>query len=680
MHQALESSRPLLAQAGSQLGEWEKGLAGLDERLGRLRQGIDSLAVTLDSLPAAVDGAPLQARFAGMQAELGRLQVQAARPELEKLPALDSAIDQQILLVQELDSVARQARQGQAALEHVLAELAQAQQQLTDQYTALGTAKSYRVIWSRASSTLASLSQQLGELGTAQRKRTAEKLEQDLEAANQLSLAQKEFTVYLGGISTQHAELVALLEGSELSQALLWVQNSDKLLGQIRGFHGDNWPRADGINTLAEDLRGLAEGLQRLGASRPTEGIAEGQLAQRLEEAHRLGGLYQALRVRANAAEARLAELLQGETQTRDTLEGTHKNLVQIGYIVSSNPFLGKIAGQEIGRFQKQIEKQLGELDQRQQGTVDSKMRQAQGLAVRVETAANQWLEQLNQDTQLKIKALTAALTRLDSIAPLEDPPVAEARRLLGSGYPYGSSAYGQKPQFPLESLVLELKKRSEYAQNCAAAQAALQDLEKPVVDLFTTASQGRQRVQDQFNTANQWARQARAWPPVAVDVDPEYQALGRLEAEWAALRQKPVKAIDLVKRLGDLAREYQGLAASLASLIERGNREQKDIARLESELDENLSRWEKLLAVHQDSVEAGEDIRGLLNEADQEMYRVKTQYRDGSLNYAAALQAIQALHRKVRLFQAVLDEAHVVDVNGKVIASKDSQRAPGEW
>ena len=78
--------------------------------------------------------------------------------------------------------------------------------------------------------------------------------------------------------------------------------------------------------------------------------------------------------------------------------------------------------------------------------------------------------------------------------------------------------------------------------------------------------------------------------------------------------------------------------------------------------------------------MEAGEDIRGLLNEADQEMYRVKTQYRDGSLNYAAALQAIQALHRKVRLFQAVLDEAHVVDVNGKVIASKDLQRAPGEW
>ena len=78
--------------------------------------------------------------------------------------------------------------------------------------------------------------------------------------------------------------------------------------------------------------------------------------------------------------------------------------------------------------------------------------------------------------------------------------------------------------------------------------------------------------------------------------------------------------------------------------------------------------------------MEASEDIHKLLNDADQEMYRIKTQYREGALTYDQVLQAIQALHRKVRLYQAVLDDAHVVDVNGRVITSRESKRAPGEW
>jgi hypothetical protein len=377
--------------------------------------------------------------------------------------------------------------------------------------------------------------------------------------------------------------------------------------------------------------------------------------------------------------EARLAELQQSETQARDILEGTRKDLVQLAFIVNSNPTLTKMAGQEIGRFQAQIDKQSADLDQRQQGTVDSKARQASGLAVRINQGLNGWLDQLGQDTQAKVKGLTASLTRLDSIAPLEDAPVAEARRLLASGPTYGS-AYGQKSQFPMEALVLEYKRRSECAQACSAAQQALQDLENPVVESYNTASESRQKVQDQFSAANNWLRQARSWPPVAVDGEAEYQALGRLEADWADVKTKPVKAIDLVKRLGDLAREYQGLAEKTRQLIERGNRDQKEVQKFETELDGFLSLWEKLQLSYQDNIEASEDIHKLLNEADQEMYRIKIQSREGVLTYDQVLQAIQTLHRKVRLYQAVLDDAHVVDVNGRVITSREAKRAPGEW
>ncbi len=680
VHQSLEAARPLHDQIAQQLEEWEKRLSRLDEKLSRQRQNLGNLEQSLATLPTALDSSAFQRQFVELQTEAQKLQIQSSRPELEKAPGIEASVDRQLTAFQELDAQVRTARQGQATLEHLLLELGQDLKEISSRYATLGAAKSFRVLWSQTSNSLANLSQQVNELGPVDRKRTPEKLEQDLATANQLALKQRELAVYVQQIENQQGELAALLEGPELSQAVLWAQSTGKLLQQVREYHPENWPRADGVNSLPDDLRSLTDSLQRLGAGRPGEGIAETQFAPRLAEAQRVGQQYQSLRARVSMVEARLVELQQNETQARDTLEDTRKNLAQVAFIINSNPTLTKIAGGEVGRFQAQLDKQYQELDQRQQGAVDSKARQAAGISARIEQGLNEWLDQLNLDIQARVKSLTVSLTRLDSIAPLEDAPVAEARRLLSGGQIYGSSAHGQKTHLPLEALVLEYKRRSEFAQTCSAVQMALQDIEKPVVDTYATANQGRQQVQDQFNAANNWLRQTRAWPPVAVDVDAEYKALGKVEADWAGIREQPVKAIDLVQRLGELARAYQSLADRMRQLIERGNREQNEVQTLEAELDENLHLWEKLQKSYQDNPEASEDIQGLLNEADQEMYRVKMQYKEGTLTYAQALQAIQTMHRKVRLYQAALDETHVVDVNGRVIASRESKRAPGEW
>ncbi|MCU0488564.1 MAG: hypothetical protein MUE67_06405, partial [Anaerolineales bacterium] len=594
VHQWVGDAQPVQAQLEQGLQEWEARLTSLDGKLSRLLQGSDQVQQALDLLPAPVDTSEVRSQLSRIQADLQRLQVLASRPELDKLVSAEPVADQQIQAGQELLSTLRQASQGQAALEYSLANLAAGTKLVSEQYSDLGSARNYRILWSRTSNALADLSRHSGELGGAERKRTPGQLENDLEEANLLLVQQKELAIYFEQVSDQRAQLVSLLEGPELSQALLWAQNAPKVFQQIREYHPDNWPRADAVQLLQEDLRAVSDGLQRLGMGRPGDGIAETQLAQRLQEAIQIGQLYQELRVRVNAIEARLAALKTAEIQAREMLEIAQKNLAQVGFIINSNPVLVKLAGQEIERFQKQIEKQLGELGQRQQGTVDSKARQSQGLATRIEQGLNGWLDQLSLDNQAKANQLTATLTRLDSIAPLDDGQVAEARRLLSAGQPYGS-AYGNKASYPLEALVLEYKRRSEYSQACAAASQALKDLEKPVVDSYTTASQARQQVQDQVNTANNWLRQANAWPPVAVNPETEFRALGKLEASWSALREKPIKAIELVKRLGDLAREYQSLAASLKQLIEQGNRDQAEILQMERELDGFLSGWEKL-------------------------------------------------------------------------------------
>ncbi len=180
-HQSVDEARTLQEQLDHSLKDWEEVLANLDDQLARLRQGISSLDQSLSVLPAAVDSSALQSQFERLQTEVQRLQVQASRPELEKLEAIEVSADRLIQAAQELENAVRQARQNQSALALVFEDLSNAQRQASDQYSALGTAKSYRVLWSGASNTLASLSQRVGDLGPAERKRTPEKLEKDLE-------------------------------------------------------------------------------------------------------------------------------------------------------------------------------------------------------------------------------------------------------------------------------------------------------------------------------------------------------------------------------------------------------------------------------------------------------------------------------------------------------------------
>lgn len=679
VYQSLARLRPAWAQCDEQLRTWEAQLVRLNERVSSLMRSLAGVEQTLDSSPASLLRSELDVEFEHLTARQQQLQMQVSRPELEKLADLHSQADQLIQALQAFESDLRATRQSLEALQQILVQAAAEQKKLSDRYAALGTDRKHRVIWSRSSAILASLSQQLGKLGPAELARSPAQIEQDLENANQLALRQVELETTLQQVAAQQDELAALLDGPELGQALLWAQNTQKTLQQTRLFHADNWPRADGVSALPGELDELLGLLKVFAAGWPPEGIAEEQLGTRLENGQRLMASYQALRARVAIVETRLIELQHTENQARETLEDTRKVLTQAGLLASSNPFLSGIAAREIERLVAQVDKQLAELDQRQQGVLESKARQASGLSLRLEQGLNGWLERLNQDIQEKVKSLTASLTRLDSIAPLDEAQVAAARRLLASGENL-LPAPGEKPRFTLEKAVLELKRRSEMQQSCTAATQALADLEKPVVESYQAASQIRQQVLTQFDEINTWLKQTRAWPPVAVDVEPEYKVLGSLESSWKALKSQPAKAIDLVKQLGDFGREYQALGGKVQQLTERGSREQKEIQKLENELDEYLSKWERLLEKYPDQAVVVEEIRSLLDDSDQELFQIKQSYREGALNYDEVYQKAQNLHRKVRLFQVALDETHTLDVSGKIITSRESRRTTGEW
>ncbi len=669
-----------------QLGSWQKQYESAQDKVHQMQQRLINLEGALEAAPTGLDLVQIRQRFEGMRMIGQNLQPGLGRAEIESLPAIAEEGDRVYQAAQELDEELREIRSKAGALEGVLVELAFGLKRLSEQVTILGTSKVHPVAWKQSSNTLSRLSQGVRTLGAIEKQRTPGDLDHDMAEATRLNGEVLVLRSYCEQIAGQHAELLSLLNGAELNQAGLWLQNALNQVKRVGEYDPENWPRADGVPALPMELQSFGDGLQRLVAGNPSQPIGENQVGQRLEETRRLEQDSQALRGRMNLVEGWLAALQASENQAREQLEEARKNLAQTIYLARSNPLLSG-AVQDIDRMQRQLDGLGSELDQRQHGTVDNKVRRINGLAARIEQSLNNWLEQLDQDAQASVKALTASLTRLDSIALLEDAAVSNARRLLASK-PLTIGALAIRPGFKgsheismkMDERVIELKRRSEYGQACAAGLRALEELEKPVVESYNFASQHRQQLQGQYSEISAWLRQTRSWPPSSVKIDSEEKDLARLETEWGAVKGKPERGIELVKRLGELSNAFQRLAERIRRLAEQAGTEQDQAEALVGEIDQYIQLWEKQFHSQGNNPLAKEEIRELLNHIQYEVYRIKLQYRERSFDYSQVMQGLQALHRKARLYQVALDETHVIDMNGRVIASRESTRTTEEW
>ena len=161
--------------------------------------------------------------------------------------------------------------------------------------------------------------------------RSLEQLDKDLEAANQLSLKQQDLARYCQQVAGQHAELLALLYGPELSQGKEWFQNAKILAGQVALYDPENWPRIDAVKNLPGELQALADGIELLvsgesqedspGANvRANEPIHEADLAERLENTRELAQFAQRLQLRQEHIQARLEFIQETEKQARRTI------------------------------------------------------------------------------------------------------------------------------------------------------------------------------------------------------------------------------------------------------------------------------------------------------------------------------------------------------------------------
>jgi hypothetical protein len=675
VYDTIHFARPRLDQIFSQAQNWQRQERQARERVDAMRKALGQAEQTLANSANRVDCTAARQRLDQIKIIARSLEDTQGRMEVENMTQVAQEAERVSLAALELDSQLGRAGEQLQGLEQGFADLQGDLKKLSFQFGVLGTRTRHPIAWGSGTAQLAELNRNANSLGPAGKMRLPEQIEQDLALCQRLNAEQKALATQLVEVEAQHDQLLALLDQDEFKQAAQWLPAASQVAVQVREYSLDNWSRLDATSSLAADLNQLSAEIARLLPESDYQAIPEGELSQRLQDTHKLSEGLQAARKRFDGVQARLAALQSSEKLAQEQMENIQNILGQIAFIVRSNSLLTDLAAQPLSRLQRDVQDFQGVLSQRQHGTVDKKARQAADMAARVEQECSSWLERLTIDTRQAVQTMSELLHDLDDIAPLQDTAFSEARRLLGESQQLGIGAQAGKRHFKLEELLPEAKRRSDYWQKCNAALRALQEVSRPVFNMFEQASQARQETLDTLNALPAPQKNKRAWPPSSVTVESERRSVDDLEAQWQDLGETKQKAIDLVEQLGRLSNRYQSVAARLRQSAVQVEQDRRQITELEEQLNDLTERWRENWRKCSDYPEAGQDIRGLLDSVERDLQSFHQQYQQGTRNYSQVYQALKMLVRKVNAYQVALDDEHAMDSNGNIISRRDARR-----
>ena len=329
---------------------------------------------------------------------------------------------------------------------------------------------------------------------------------------------------------------------------------------------------------------------------------------------------------------------------------------------------LSERAAAEAERMDAEAQALQEALEGPERGVVEKVVKDVNALLSRMEGGANRWVDQLNSDLRTEVESLSAALTALDGVAGLDEPAVADARRLMSASSQFNLGVRGAtKSRLRLEQLAPELKRRSDYWQSCAAASSALAEVHEYVMASFEEAGHYRRETKDYFDETAAWLRQTKDWPPTSISLDDEKGEIKRLDEQWKRLKDRRLKALALVQQLGNYSARYQTLAGKISQKAERADQEQAQVEELEVELSELAGMWEENRYEYRDMPEADGEIRALLGDIEHELGAIRRQYKQKTKNYKQVLRAMKDLNKKVKYWQVALDENNALDASGRV-------------
>lgn len=669
VHRMIEDHRPKLEELKQQVQDWTEKFNQTSEQVNAMLQAVGVLENTLTNTPPMINTNDIQVELSSLRQIADTLQATLSRLELESMPQVAAEAERVKSTALSAEGRLAKSRRRVGELDKNLTELSEGLRTLSPRFAALGTGDRHPVQWEDSRKRLSDLSRQVNALGPGKKSRTPEQIEADLHTALQVVKEYRDLAQHVGKIDAAHTQAIQLLESPELRGGQVLSERASNLVERVAAYDPENWPRADGAAALGAEVHDWSEEYQHLAAGDPKEPIPEREMVAYLEALQALSARTLKLQERVEKISGRLAEIQRSEESARAVADSLQKNLAQARHLMNSNPRLAEIAGAELERLAEGLGQLRHDLEQRQRGTVERKVTAISTFAGRVETAANTWLDQYTKELDGERKALAEQMASLEAIAALDDPAVAEAKRLLAEGQAFDGASYGRKSRLTLEEVLLELKRRANFAQSSLAAGRALEDLAGPLLETYSAANQNRQHAREQIEEIIAWVKNSRGWPPTSLNLDEERAELQRLDAQWEASKGQASRGINVVQRYGDLNTRYYHLAEKARAKAERIAGEQDAIEALEVDLDEMAAQWQAQRQAYAQNPEAAEAIRQLLEEADAVRKSVQRQAREGRKRYSEVRQELDVLAQKLRRSQVQVDDQHVIDIHGRLIA-----------
>jgi hypothetical protein len=567
--------------------------------------------------------------------------------------------------VEELLTKAKSWNADYSELKQSISELVSAFRELSPHFSQLESNVTNPLDWDQSRQVLAALRVQIEGLSTGNKTRSLDEISYDLEKVNELSQRQRELSVSCAKVEQQYNELLELIENPEIRQGEQWIRQAQKYVEQMEEYSPENWPRSDQVDRLGQDLQTLSEHYRKVSLSDPSEPVIESKIPFLLEETRSLVKLQQGLRGRVASAQARHGELKEMERSSRETLSSTRALLNQAASLAASNPHLSKIITSEIKQHRESLEEMIGEFDRPGEGSLEKKSQKAIGLVKKTEQSAARWLEQLNKDFSEKLATLEKKVATLREIAALDDPAVLESQRIVSQASMLDPSKRKAGKQQTFSEIIAETKQRNEEWQICVAASRAIDDIQGPVLERYRQADQQRSLAAQWLNHAISLVPDDRSWPATSQVLTSERQQFKALEEQWYSLREKAVKAIDLVAVLSELGGKYQVLASKLKQTAETAEQDQKRIRDLEHRFEESFQMWQYQMNEYSDNLLTKDAISKLLNEANAEMDGIRQRYQRENIPYHHVLQQMRALCQRLDSAEAPYDQNHIIDING---------------
>lgn len=630
------------------LDEWLERVTGWEKQYRRAVDSYERLRKTATHYRSALDAPPVTLIVDGFLGELEKVRSTARalnkrlqEPLVEDLRALERETAHLEKVVQ--DSAARYDKTVRRVeeLDRALLELDTQLKETARRITEPEKLQVFPMNWDITRPVLMDLQTKTDVLGGREHKRTPDEVEDALRGAADLTSQAKLFDNRVNLVLDRHRELLGLLGTGSIADGRQFVTEVRGLARRVQAYDPSNWSSQDQAGSLPGEVAQLEELQRRLSEVEQPAPLKESELTDRLEEARRLSELHAQLRVKSGRLQAQLDEIQKVEGNTRDEVERASKTVESLALLLRDNPSLQEIAAADVNRYRTDLATMARDLDNPAYGSVGRKASRANALLDQLSRSTSGWLDKLAANLQVYTRRMNDMLADLDRFANMDDRVVTDARRQLER---LGPNPVNRKSGLTYMDAAAELKRWNNDWQTSAAVTQALETLSGPVLEAGRDAEQARQAAKTAFQAAGKLASGRRDWPPTRQSLAADVRSFQELERRLDGMRSKRMSSGALVRELGQIYHELDGMEDRVTAAVRQAEAEQQEAVGVERQVTELQQRWQALAQLHPGETDLDLEIKDLVHQVDQRLAQLQAQYKRGQITYDQALSGLREL------------------------------------